>query len=135
MQDYWSFTCCLSWILGSLFKLACLSLFCKHYFGRYSSELAQLVLIPYYQGSYSACYSDRLHDFSVTIPRCYKDVYVNSLFPCTAKPWNSLPIECFPLKNYDRSGFKFRINRHILTAGSLWTEFLYALIVLYFFFL
>ena len=25
-------------------------------------------------------YSDRLHDFSVTIPRCYKDVYVNSFF-------------------------------------------------------
>ena len=54
-------------------------------------------------------YSDRLHDFSVTIPRCYKDVYVNSFFPRTARLWNSLPIECFPL-TYDLSGFKSRIN-------------------------
>ena len=37
-----------------------------------------------------------MHDFSATIPRCYKDVYVNSSFPCMAKLWNSLPIECFP---------------------------------------
>ena len=28
-------------------------------------------------------YSDRLHDFSVAIPRCYKDVYVSSFFPGT----------------------------------------------------
>ena len=39
----------------------------------------------------------RLHDFSVTIPRCYENVYVNSFFPCTARLWNSLPIECLPL--------------------------------------
>ena len=31
--------------------------------------------------------------------------------------YNSLPIECFPL-TYDLSGFKSRINRHILTVGS-----------------
>ena len=43
------------------------------------------------------------------IPRCYKDVYVNSFFPRTAKLWNSLPVECFPL-TYDLSGFKPRIN-------------------------
>ena len=29
-------------------------------------------------------YSDRFHDFSVTISRCYKGVYVNSFFPRTA---------------------------------------------------
>ena len=29
-------------------------------------------------------YSDRFHDFSVTISRCYKSVYVNSFFPRTA---------------------------------------------------
>ena len=57
-------------------------------------------------------------DFSVTIPRCYKDVYVNSIFPHTAKLWNSLLIECFPL-NYNLSGFKSRINRHLITVGSL----------------
>ena len=40
-------------------------------------QLAQLLPLPYSQGS-STHYSDRLHDFSVTIPRSYKDVYVNS---------------------------------------------------------
>ena len=97
-------------------NVASLSLFYRYYFGRCSSELAQLVPLPFPQGR-SARYSDRLHDFSVTIPRCYKDVYVNSFFPRTAKLWNSLPIECFPL-TYDLSGFKSRINRHLLTVGS-----------------
>ena len=45
-------------------------------------------------------YCNRLHNFSVTIPRCYKDVYVNSFFPDKVRLWNSLPIECFPL-TYD----------------------------------
>ena len=97
-------------------NVASLSLFYRYYFGRCSSELAQLVPLPFSRGR-STRYSDRLHDFSVTIPRCYKDVYVNSFFLCTAKLWNSLPIECFPL-TYDLSGFKFRINRHLLTVGS-----------------
>ena len=55
--------------------------------------------------------------FSVTIRRCYKHVYVNSFFHRTARPWNFLPIECFPL-NYDLSSFKSRIKRHLLTVGS-----------------
>ena len=61
-----------------------LSLFCRYYFGRCSSELAQLVPLRYSRGT-STRYSDRLHNFSVTIPRCYKDVYVNSFFPRTAR--------------------------------------------------
>ena len=97
-------------------NVASLSLFYSYYFGRCSSELAQLVPLPYSRGR-STRYSDRLHDFSVTIPRCYKDVYVNSFFPRTARLWNSLPIECFPL-TYDLSGFKSRINRYLLTVGS-----------------
>ena len=51
------------------------------------------------------CYSDVLHHFSVTITRSYKEVYVNSFFPRTARLWNSLPIKRFPL-TYD-----------LLTAG------------------
>ena len=97
-------------------NVASLSLFYRCYFGRYSSELAQLVPLPFSRGR-STRYSERLHDFSITIPRCYKDVYVNSFFLRTAKLWNSLPIECFPLI-YDLSGFKSRINRHLLTVGS-----------------
>ena len=90
-------------------NVASLSLFYRYYFGRCSSELAQLVPLPFSRGR-STHYSDRLHDFSVKIPRCYKDVYVNSFFPRTVKLWNSLPIECFCL-TYDLSGLKSRINR------------------------
>ena len=61
---------------------------------RFSSTLAQLNPLSFSWGR-STYYSDRLHDFSVTIPRCYKDVYANSFFPRTAGFWNSLPIECF----------------------------------------
>ena len=96
--------------------VASLRLFYRYYFGRCSSELAQLVPLPFFRGR-STRYSDRLHGISVTIPRCYKDVYVNSFFSRTAKLWNSLPIECFPL-TYDLSGFKSRINRHLLSVGS-----------------
>ena len=53
-------------------NVASLSLFYIYYcyyFGRHSSELTQLVLIPFFQGS-STRYSDRLHYFSVIITRC-----------------------------------------------------------------
>ena len=93
-----------------------LSLFYRYYFGRCSSEQAQLIPLPFSRGR-STRYSDRLHDFSVTIPRCYKDVYINSFFPRTARLWNSLPIEFFPL-TYDLISFKSRINRHLLTVVS-----------------
>ena len=87
-----SFTCWFSWTLAHRRNVASLGLFCRYYFGRCSSEMTQLVPLPFSWGR-STCYSDRLHDFSVTIPRCYKDVYVNSFFPLTARLWNSLPIE------------------------------------------
>ena len=95
-------------------NMASLSLFYRYYFGRCSSELAQLV--PFSQRR-STRYSDRLHDFSVTIPRCYKDVYVSISVPRTTRPWNSLPIKCVPL-TYNLNGFMFRINRQLLTVGS-----------------
>ena len=62
-------------------------------------------------------YSDRLHDFCVTISSCYRDVYLNIFFPRTARLWNSLPIEFFCL-TYDLNGFKSRTKRHLLTVGS-----------------
>ena len=49
------------------------SLFYRYYFGRCSSELAELVPLPYSRGR-SACYSDRLYDFSATIPKCYENL-------------------------------------------------------------
>ena len=81
-------------------NVASLSLFCRYYFGRSSSELAQLVPIPSSRGRCTP-YSYRLHDFSVTIP----GVCVNSFIPRTARLWNSLPIECFPF-TYGQNGFR-----------------------------
>ena len=97
-------------------NVASLSLFYRYYFGRCSSELAQLVPLPFSRGR-STRYSDRLHDFSVTISRCYRDDYVNSFFPCAARLWNSLLRECIPL-TYNLNGYQSRINRHLLTVGS-----------------
>ena len=78
--------------------------------------MPELVPLPYSQDR-SPRYSDSLHDFSVTIPRYYKDVCISSFFPHTCRLWNSLPIECFPLTN-DLNGFKSRINSYLLTVGS-----------------
>ena len=43
-------------------NIASLSLFYRHYSGRCSFELAELVPLPYSQGK-ATRYSDRLHDF------------------------------------------------------------------------
>ena len=92
-------------------NVASLSVFYRSYFGICYLELFQLVPLPFSQGR-STHYCDRLHDFSVTIPRCCKDVYVNSFFSRTARLWNAFPL------TYDLSGFKSRNNRHLLTVGS-----------------
>ena len=57
--------------LTHCWNVANLSLFYyyRYYFGRCSTELAQLVPLPYSRGG-SILYSARLHDISVTIPRC-----------------------------------------------------------------
>ena len=47
-----------------------------------------------------------------------QDVYCNSFIPCTARLWNSLLLEGSSLTN-DLNDFKSRINRHLLTVGSL----------------
>ena len=77
-------------------SVASLSLFYRYYVGRCSFELAELVPLPFFRGR-STRYSDKLHDFSVTIAICYKNAYVSSFFPRTTRPWNSLPIEYFPM--------------------------------------
>ena len=116
--DCWSFTCCLYRTLGSSLKFSQLQVFSSG-ITLVDVHLNWFRFIILEGGPYSPYtpYSDRLHDFSVTIPRCYKDVYVNSFFPRTARLWNSLRIECFPL-TYDLSGSKSRINRYLLTVGS-----------------
>ena len=62
------------------------------YFGRCSYELTELVLLPHSCDLFK-CYSNRLHDFSFNIPRCYKDVYFNSFFANRARLWKYLTTE------------------------------------------
>ena len=88
--------------LAHCWNVTSLSLFYRSYFGRCSSKLAPLVPLHFSRRK-STCYSDRFHDFSVTILRCYKDLYANSFFPPIANLWNSLPIDFFPL-TYDLNG-------------------------------
>ena len=95
---------------------ASLRLFYRYYFGKCSSEPVELVPLLYVHGR-SSCYSDRLHDTSVTITWCYKDVCVNSFFTHTARLWNYLPIKCFALI-YGLSDFKSRISRYLLSVSS-----------------
>ena len=55
------------------------NLFYGYYYGKCSSDLAQLVPLSHSHGR-STHYSNRLHDFSVAIPRCFKDVYLSTVF-------------------------------------------------------
>ena len=98
------------------------SLFCRYYFDRYLCELAKLVPLPHSHGRSTRDFN-WLYDFSVSIPRCCNDVYVNIFFPCTSRLWNSLPVECIPL-TYSLNGFKCRVN-HLFFLRSSWTVFLY----------
>ena len=102
--------------LAHLQNIVSLSLFYVYYFSRCSSELAQLVPLPYSSGWSTFFLIDGM--IFVFISRYYKDAYVNSFNPSTARPWNSLPIEFLPL-TYDLNGFKSRINSHFLIVGYL----------------
>ena len=81
-----------------------LSPFYRYYFGRYSSQLAQLVSLSHSRGR-STSYFNNLHDFSVSIPRCYMDSFVSSFFPHTATLWKSLPAK-YTFLTYDQNSLK-----------------------------
>ena len=94
-------------------NVASLNDFYRYYFDRCSSELDELIPLPLSRGQ-STRYSNRLHyfHFFVTIPVCYKDVYINNFFPRTPRLWNSLPTKCVYLTS-DLNFFKSRFKRHI----------------------
>ena len=62
-------------------NVASLSLFYRYHFSRCSSELAQLVPLPFSRGS-STHYSDRLHDFSCMLGSFCASFSCNSM-PCS----------------------------------------------------
>ena len=96
-------------------NLASLIPFYRYYFGTCSLELAEMVPIPHSCGT-STRYSNRLHDLSVTIHRCFKNVSVNHFFSHTARHWKYLPEESFSL-TYDLNRFKYRFNRYFSSLG------------------
>ena len=65
-------------------NIASLSFF---YMYQGSYELAELLPLPHSRGR-STRYSNRMHNFSITISSCYKDVYVNSFFPRNTRSLN-----------------------------------------------
>ena len=69
----------------------------------------------------SICYTDRYHDFPITILRCYKDAYIDSFFPHTTRLWTSLLIEWF-LLTYHLKGCKSRINRQTKAKKFIFFE-------------
>ena len=71
--------------------VATLSLFYRVYFTKCLYELAEQVPLSYCRGR-STLYCNRLHNFSVAILKCYKDIYVNNVFPPTVGHWNSFRI-------------------------------------------
>ena len=62
--------------------------------------------------------------------KCYKDVYVNSFFPCKVRPWNSLPKECVPMAP-DLNGCKSKVNRHPLSLYFFYFLFAFNLFLLF----
>ena len=96
--------------------VASLSLFYRYYHSKCSSELADLVPLPHPRNR-ATRYSEGLHDFAVSIPRTNKGIYANSFFPRTAKIWNSLPADCFPL-TYDLTQFKTNVNKYLASLSS-----------------
>ena len=74
-----------------------------------------MVPLPYSQGGLLVFVIDCMIFFSpyLNVTR----MSMSAVSVLTARLWNSLPIECFPLA-YDLNGCKSRINRHILSVGS-----------------
>ena len=119
MKHYWFYTCSFSWKLWLIDEiLASLSFFCRYCFGRCSSQLTELALILHSSWG-STHYSNWLHNFSVIIPKYYKDLFVNS-FSQTTRLWYSLFAECFPL-TYDQDSFKRRV-KPLCTSPTKWSN-------------
>ena len=79
-------------------------------------ELADLIPFSYSCGG-PCRYSNRVHDFSVNIPRSHKEAYVSSTFSYTVGLLNSLHAKLF-LLIYDLNGFTSRVNLQISFFSS-----------------
>ena len=92
--------------------VASLSLFYKYYYGKCSSELADLVP-PKRVTVRSIRFSEQIHRHAVNSPMCRTNFYQSSFCTRTATIWNSLINECFP-PDYDLAAFKGKVNKFML---------------------
>ena len=95
-------------------NVASLIFFYRYYFGWCSSELAQLVPLPFSRER-SSCYSDRLYIFLSLFLDVTGMCMSTVSFLARLDSLDS-PIEYFPLI-CDLNGFTSRINRYPLTVG------------------
>ena len=72
-------------------------------------KLGEMPSQPYFKGR-ASCYSDRLCDisFKCVSMSTYRDIYVNSFFPHTARLRNSLPTKCS--LTYDLKSLTSQVN-------------------------
>ena len=72
-------------------------------------KLGEMPPQPYFKGR-ASCYSDRLCDisFKCVSMSTYRDIYVNSFFPHTARLRNSLPTKCS--LTYDLKSLTSQVN-------------------------
>ena len=91
-----------------------LSLFYRYYHGLCSDELASITPRP---RSFTRCTrgSDYTNPYLVAVPRCRTEQHKNSFFFRTAKLWNSLPTEVFPVC-VSLTAFKRAVNKLPLCA-------------------
>lgn len=92
-------------------------LYCKGLFlggPTFRGTLTGLVPLPHCSGR-STRYFKKLHKLSATIPKCHKDVYLNSFFPHTATPSNHLHTYCIPLINDLLNGLSLRVSRQLFS--------------------
>ena len=122
---------CLAASLESLahrLNVACLNLFYRHYFERYSPKLAGLVPLLYSHGRIILIGCILLSPFFAVL----QDVCIDRFFPLIARLWNSSRAECFPL-TYDLNNFKSRV----IGTCHLWilsNQLSYILFIFVFFF-
>ena len=121
--------------LAHCWNKAILSLFYRRYFGRCSSELAELVALTHSSGR-SSHYSNRLYDFLSPFPEIIRISMSTVFFSTSARFCHYVSPECFPL-TYDLKGFKYKVNRYLFFFGLFSISFqlsyiLFTLLVFFF---
>ena len=92
-------------------NVASLSLFYNNFHGHCSNDLKELT--PSLKTfSRTTRLSSAAHSLTIQIPNFHKTFYSSSFFPRTARLWNSLPSDCFPL-DYDLQSFKSNVNQYL----------------------